>query len=235
MRLARRSSILKAMEDSGATGTGAANLPATAKTTYGVTEVVSAIVLSAAALCTTFAGYQADLWDGEQAAHYSQANALRTESSRAALIANQIQGVDMMTFSNWLSARAAGEHTLEDFYRQRFRPPFAQAMDAWAALRPLENQNAPKTPFEMPQYRIPQRTQADTLERQAQDMFEAGQEANRKGDSFVLATVILANSLFFGGINQIPHDPRTRKVLLGVAIAFLGAGVAYLLTLPLAP
>jgi hypothetical protein len=48
-------------------------------------EWISAIVLSIAALATSRATYEAGLWDGQQAADYSQANAFYIKSANVAL------------------------------------------------------------------------------------------------------------------------------------------------------
>ena len=40
-------------------------------------EVASAIIISIAGLGASWASYEAGLWDGDQAAHYTRANLLR--------------------------------------------------------------------------------------------------------------------------------------------------------------
>ena len=215
----------------------AAAPPAQAKAALGdrITELVSASVLSAAALLTAIASYQADLWDGEQAARYAQAGALRVEASRAALHAGQIQGADLMAFGAWLSAHAENNAELDGYYRQRFRPEFKRVFEEWAAQRPRENPNAASSPFVLPGYSVAELDRAEALEQRANEAYLKGQDANEKGDKFVLATVILANALFFGGINQISQSRRTRLVLLGMSVIFVVLGAIHLATLPLAP
>jgi hypothetical protein len=87
----------------------------------------------------------------------------------------------------------------------------------------------------MPGYDAGARRAAADLDRQAHEKFARGQEANERGDRFVLATVILANALFFGGINQLPHGKRIRTSLLVIAIAFCLFGVVRVAMLPAAP
>ncbi|MES1198649.1 MAG: hypothetical protein ABUS48_01560 [Pseudomonadota bacterium] len=198
-------------------------------------DLWSALALSAAALVTAYASYQAELWDGQQAAFYSQANALHTESSQENLTANQLETADLLIFSAWLNARGAGEDRLETFYHERFRPDFLRAFDAWIATNPQTNPQAPPTPFAMPDYRLAQRAHAQALDAQAKRAFEQGQDANEHGDAFVLGTVILASALFFGGINQIPHSLKTRIILLAVSAIFFVVGGVYIATLPPAP
>src|SRR5262249_30179163 len=113
-------------------------------------DLLSAIVLSAAALLTTYASYQCELWGGEQAANYSRANAIRVEASRASLTANQEEAVDLMLFGSWLEAHAQDQVALEYFYRTRFRAEFSPAFQAWLASNPETNPHAAATPFAMP-------------------------------------------------------------------------------------
>jgi hypothetical protein len=105
----------------------------------------------------------------------------------------------------------------------------------WAERKPRENPSAPPTPFAMPEYELKDRRAAADLERKAQDKFAAGEDADEKGDKFVLTTVVLANALFFGGINQLSQNKGMRKVLLGIAIAFCVFGIGRIALLPPAP
>jgi hypothetical protein len=198
-------------------------------------DLLSATVLGVAALATAYASYQAELWDGEQAALYTDANALRVEASKVSLRAGQLEGADLMSFGAYLSAYASDKEMLKQFYVERFRPEFKEVFNAWLESHPLANPNAPPTPFALPNYDLKERRQADELERQAQEKFAGGEDANERGDRFVLATVVLANALFFGGINQLPHSIPIRKVLLGLAAAFCVLGVAYIALLQPAP
>jgi hypothetical protein len=194
--------------------------------------LLSALVLSASALATAYASYQAALWDGEQGALYTSANGLRVEASKASLRSGQVEATDLMAFGAWLSARAENKPELEDFYVQRFRPEFARVFAAWIATSPRTNPAAPPSPFAMPDYDSVRQKEAEALEQKAQDAFAAGQDANDKSDAFVLATVILANAMFFGGINQIPHNKLIRGILLWVSVLFCVLGIVRLALLP---
>ena len=198
-------------------------------------DLLSAIVLGVAALATAYASYQAALWDGEQAALYTEANAMRVEASKVSLQAGQLEGADLMAFGAYLSAYSANEEQLKQFYVQRFRPEFLRVFNIWMESRPLQNPDAAPTPFALPEYDLKERKMADDMERQAHEKFAAGETANDKGDRFVLATVILANALFFGGIAQLPSSPLIRRVLIGLAAAFCVLGVLRIVTLEPAP
>ena len=199
-------------------------------------EVAAAVVISVAAAMTSWVGFQAALWDGEQAAHYTQAGAARVQATKAATAGGQLEIADLMMFQAWLSAAAQKEPVLQDFYRQRFRPEFAVAFEAWLKLKPLENPAAPLMPFVMPQYRSAQLAEAERLQKQADALFDRGQKDNDISDRFVRGTVLLAVALFFGGISQTFKSTTIKGTLVGVAFIVClisAAQVAHLPTLSL--
>jgi hypothetical protein len=195
-------------------------------------EVLAAIILSVAALLTSWASFQAALWDGEQAAAYTRAGAARVEASTLATRNGQREGVDLILFTQWLDAYARGDARLQDFYRKRFQPDFARAFDLWLALRPQENPGAPSSPFAMPQYRPRLAAVARETDARADALFEKGQKANDISDAFVQATVILALALFLGGIGQTFHGRRTRIALSAMAAVACILGLLRLSMLP---
>ena len=201
-----------------------------------IVEVAAAVVISVAAAMTSWVGFQAALWDGEQAAHYTQAGASRVQATSAATSSGQLETADLLMFQGWLSATAQKEPVLQAFYRQRFRPEFTRAFEAWLKAEPLTNPAAPPSPFAMPQYHLAQRAESQRLQRQADALFERGQKDNDISDRFVRATVLLAVALFFGGISQTFEATRVKGSLIVVAIIICilsAAQVAHLPTLSL--
>jgi hypothetical protein len=66
---------------------------------------------------------------------------------------------------------------------------------------------------------------------QSQKTFKEGQEANRHGDNFELATVIFAVSMFFLGIALVFKTDVRWKMLTAGGV-FLGGGIMFMITLP---
>jgi len=199
---------------------------------YRMTELVAAILLSIAALLTSYAGFQGQLWDGEQASNYALAEQTRTEASKNEMIAGQRTGIDVMLFTQWLAAATSNNDALAKFYRVRFRPEFRTVFERWIATRPLENPDAPPTPFNMPGY-LEQSTQAaKTTDRKANQYFAAGQRANNISDAFGQATVIFALALFMGGITQTFDTRKTRIMLLSLSALCTLLGVVRIIGLP---
>jgi hypothetical protein len=151
-------------------------------------EAVATVILALAAVATAWSGYQASRWHGEQAIAFSHANAARVESTRASNLANAQTEIDVATFTQWVDAYARHESRLADFYRRRFRGEVQPAVAAWVATHPLENPNAPLTPFAMPNYRLAAAARADRLEVAAE---AAAAEASRdiqQANDYVLAS-----------------------------------------------
>jgi hypothetical protein len=200
-----------------------------------ITDALAAIVLSIAALLTSWASFQAALWDGEQASAYTRAGQARVQASLLATENGQYQAGDLFLFIQWLNAYAGQDRLLQDFYLKRFRPEFRRAFDAWAIRRPMQNSQAPNSPFVMPEYRPDLARQAQAADRHADQLFEQGQRCNDISDSYVGATVVLALALFLGGIGQTfkrPHLTAGLTVLAALACVF---GFVRLIALPALP
>jgi hypothetical protein len=206
--------------------------PGSHERSYRLTELAAAILLSIAALLTSYAGFQGELWDGEQAANYALAEQTRTDASTGEMIAGQHSGIDAMIFTQWLGAYTSGNDGLADFYRARFRPEFRKVFEQWIATRPLANPKSPPSPFHMPGY-LDQSTQgAMATKLKADQFFAAGQKANDISDAYGQATVIFALALFMGGITQTFDTRKTRILLLSLSAFCTLLGVVRIIGLP---
>lgn len=195
-------------------------------------ELLATVLLAIAAVATAWSSYQAARWSGNQAIEFSKANAARVESTRVSTVAGQQTEVDVITFTQWANAYAAGDQDLSDFYFQRFRPEFRPAARAWVATEPLENPDAPPTPFVMPQYQLAATDEADALATEAENHTAAATESNQRSDNYVLAVVLFAASLFFAGISTKLSQPRQRTGILALGYLFFLGTLAWVLTFP---
>lgn len=187
-----------------------------------IIETAGALILSLAALLTSWSGYQAGRWNGVMATSFGQAGALRVESARASALAGRQTQIDLQLFGSWLDAYAAGNQQLADFYRERFRDEFQPAFEAWLASGPLTNPDALPSPFDQPEYQLVATSEAQRLEAEASTAFERGTRANQIGDDYVFNAVLLALALFFAGM-------ANRFAWLAVKGALLGMGLLLLL------
>jgi hypothetical protein len=196
-------------------------------------EMIATIILALATLATAWSGYQAARWGGEQSTLYSQAGALRTESTRASTKAGQIAQIDIGIFTNWVNAFAVDNQELADFYEARFRPEFRVAFEAWLATDPRNNPEAPKTPFSMPEYELKSSQEAEQLEQEASRTFDEGSAANQIADSYILNTVILASVLFLAGVQSRIKSVPARMVIVILSLFILAFGLVNIATYPI--
>lgn len=196
-------------------------------------ELIATIVLAFATLATAWSGYQSARWGGEQSAKYSQAGALRTESTRASTQAGQLTQIDIGLFANWINAFAADDQELADFYEERFRPEFKPAFEAWLATRPRLNPDAPPSPFSMPEYIVSAAQEAERLEQEASKTYNEGSVANEISDKYILNTVILASVLFLAGLQSRMKSVPARMFIVILSLLILVFGLVNIVTYPI--
>jgi hypothetical protein len=195
-------------------------------------EVVATVLLALTALATAWSGYQASLWDGIQSSNYTQASAARTEASQNHTEANQFRLADLSVFENYIDATVAGDTRLADFYRQRFRDEFEPAFEAWDALDPLNNPDAPPSPLAMPEYQLADDQEATDLTNRAEAKFNNGEDANRISDTYTATTLFFAAALFFAAISERFSYVPARATLLALAAVGLIVGTGLMVTQP---
>jgi hypothetical protein len=195
-------------------------------------EIITVAILAFAALSTAWSGYQASLWDGIQSSNYTQASAARTSAAQKHTEANQYRLADLSVFENFIDATLDGDTELAAFYRQRFRDEFEPAFEAWTALDPLTNPDAPPSPLAMPEYRLADDQEAGDLTARAEAKFKEGEDANSISDTFTATTLFFAAALFFAAISERFSYQRARAALLGLAVVGLLVGTTITLTQP---
>jgi hypothetical protein len=202
--------------------------------TERILELCAVLLLSLTTLATAWSGYQAARWSGEQSQLYARASATRIKAQQASTAAGQRRIDDQLYFNGWLDAREAGDQALATIYRNRFRPEFRPAFNAWIAQHPFTNAHAIPGPLYMPQYRLAETTQAAALDKRADELYQEGTDAKSHDDSYILSTVFFAAVLFFAGISLRLDWRPLRMIVLGLAAVMLLTGAAFVLTLPVA-
>jgi hypothetical protein len=195
-------------------------------------ELLVTILLVAAAVATAWSSYEAARWHGEQALATSKTNAIRIDAARAASRADAETQVDVATFIAWAGADQGGDKVVADFYVDRFRPEFATAFDAWLATDPLTNPSAPPTPFAMSEYKTASRTEAETLDAQAEKQAAVVAEDIQRASNYVLTVVLYAVVLFFAGMSTKIAGRRLRWLMIGAAYVLMAGTIAWLATFP---
>ena len=198
-------------------------VPEPPRRSFRAIELGATVLLAFAAVSTAWCGYQATRWNGEQAKAAASASATRFQAARAADLANAQTQVDVATFVAWADAYASDDQQLSDFYHARFRAEFAPAVDAWLATRPLQNADAPLTPFVMPEYKVASRADADRLDKEAEVLAAKVRQDLQRASNYVLGVVLCSVALFFGGVSTKVASPALRVVTLSIGcIVFLG-------------
>jgi hypothetical protein len=195
-------------------------------------EVFEAIVLAVVAVATAWSGYQAARWDGRQSLLYGRASKLRIEAQGTAAYATQLQLYDGLTVAEWLNAEARGDKQLATFFERRLFPELRPAFEAWKAMDPIHNPNAPPGPSLMPQYRNTAAEQAKQLNQEAAEIFEEGTQARERADQYVRITVTLATVLLLAALSQRFRTTGIRAGLIILAFLVLLAPLWRILTLP---
>jgi hypothetical protein len=196
-------------------------------------ELVATILLAFAAVATAWSGYQATRWNGEQAKASSRTNAIRIDAARAQGLAQAQTQVDVATFIQWVDAYAKKDTTLQDFYFKRFRTEFKPAVAAWLATKPLQNPDAPLTPFAMPQYKLAATDEAERLDSEAEVSAAQVRRNIQRSSNYVLGVVLFSVALFFAGTSTKLNDPRLRAVAVGVGCAVFLGTLVWIATSPI--
>lgn len=195
-------------------------------------EFFSAIVLALAAVLTAWCGYQAALWGGKQAKAYSDASAARIMAAQQTSEAMLRSSIHIGLFTEYAAAISQENQRLADFLYARFPPELKTATKAWRATDPLNNPNAPLSPFDMPAYQLPQQAEAQRLEEEAGQKSAEADQANAQSDQYVLLTVIFATVLFFGGISGKFQWRMIDLAMLAMGVVVLLGGLWSLLRSP---
>lgn len=197
-----------------------------------VRDAVALVILTVTAVLTAWSGFEASKWGGEMSIAFSRASAQRIEATRWSATAEAARGYDLQTFAVWLEAVAQGDDELAAFVEQRFAERFRPAFEEWVAARPLEDPDAPPSPFALDSYRPPGTTEAAEADARADASFEAALRNNQRGDDYTLLTVLFALVLFFTALSERAQRPLPRHALVALAGTLFVVGVVLLATFP---
>jgi hypothetical protein len=212
-------------------------------------ELALAVILALAAVGTAWAGFQSTKWSGVQANSYAAAAADRTESTRRSTEAGQLLTIDVISFTQWLTAlneeiiadpskRPQGSYqpdpnAVSGFLFNRFRAEFKPAVTAWLATHPLTDPQAPSTPFAMPEYKLAASAQSATLAERADRLAAKARRSNQRSDNYVLTAVLFALVLFFAALAGRFEPGRPRWIMFGMAVLALVGALTLLATFPI--
>jgi hypothetical protein len=195
-------------------------------------EFFGALVMSLATVATAWCAYQAALWGGDESRLYFEALSSRAEAGQLQNQAFLRTGFQASLFVEYAAAVSQGNEELAEFLVRRFPPELKAATEAWLATDPLDNPTAPLSPFDMPEYRLPEQEAAEQAEQMSVEQFEAALEADEHADNYVLLTVIFATVLFFSGISGKFQWQVIDAAVLTFGVLVLLGGLMFLLQMP---
>jgi hypothetical protein len=196
-------------------------------------EFFGALVLSAATVLTAWCAYQATLWGGDQSVASYEAAAAQIQATRYHNEALVKTTLHVTLFVQYVTAKSQENEKLADFLVQRFPPELKTAVDAWLATNPLKDPTAPKSPFSMAEYHLPEQDLARQAEQLSAVKQQASSDANDRSDRYVLLTVIFAMVLFFSGISGKFQWRVIDAAVLIAGVVVLVVGVAMVIRMPI--
>jgi len=197
-----------------------------------IVQISEAVLLALVTLAAAWAGYSAARWNTESRVDIARASSEGNLATRDDLSAISLRNFDASTFNAWFIAFTLNSPQKEAIAVHRFRPQFLVAFNAWMATDPLHNPNAPPGPTYMPQYKLPQQTQANALDNESAAKFQMGDQAGLTGDNYVRITVLLAVVLFLVGIGSSFKLRGVRYALVAFGSLLLILSIVLILQQP---
>ncbi len=196
-------------------------------------ELFSAALMAIATLLTAWSAYESSRWNGQSNTHQLNVIGALVNQSKFASLAEQQRSLDVSLYAEWVKAFNANDTRLAEFIFKRFPEPLKTATDAWRATDPLNNPQAPTSPFVMPEYALPESIEEQRWTEAAAAESDAANRASTVSDRYLLFTVIFATTLFFAGISGKfgSFAINAGVLLLGALILVIGAAIMF--TLPI--
>src|SRR5580704_17325709 len=159
-------------------------------------EPSSAILMAVATLSTAWCSYQSSKWNGQSSGLATNADRLARKGAVYQVQDNQVLGIQVQLFTDFVDAKVNGNEKLAQFYSDRFPPELRAAFDRWMEQKPFENSKADPRPFVPSLYKA---RYAEDIRQIAADASNDGAEAKRTGDigaRYLSNTVLFAMVLF---------------------------------------
>ena len=195
-------------------------------------EFFGALVMSVATVATAWCAYQAALWSGDETRLYFEASTMQVSAGQLENQALLRSNLHVGLFSQYITALAQKNDDLANFYTQRFPAELKTATTAWLATKPLTNPDAPLSPFDMLEYRLPEQSAAEQAMQTSVEKFEAALQADDIADNYILLTVIFAMVLFFSGISGKFQWQVIDAGVLAFGVVVLLGGLVMLAQMP---
>ncbi len=194
------------------------------------TDFVATLLLGLSAVGAGWAAYQSATWNSEALFTLDRADVVRRQSALAENRGMLRRMLDVGLFTTYLEACNRHDDAFARFVFQRLRQPLQTATTAWLATKPLQNPEAPPSPFAMKEYHLPEDDEALRLDAEGAQTLVRARLENKRADQYVLVTVPFAVASLFAGLSAKfrPRGIQRAIVAMGL-VAFAGAVVALML------
>lgn len=189
-------------------------------------EVCSAILMSFAVIATAWCSYQAARWNSRASVAFAKSNSSRSFAVVSADEADRKMILDVDTFLDFVELYdnpSIAREALESFKDHYFTDRLRRAVDAWTALDPRNNPDAPRNPFELPDYVVDSDIQARAYFNLADGYSTEARDYIRQSNDYTLLTVLFAVVLFFAGVSAKykRHAPAAINLIIGSLIFYV--------------
>lgn len=223
---------------------------------YTKVEFIATIILAVAAVLTAWTALQSAKWSGDQATHFSQAGANRTESTRFDNRATSLIVLDGQTFMQWGQAIQSenlafltdgierSDPTVYDaanptasgyffaLFRDDFRPRVAKWLEGGGPMNP--SGSSPFLPLEeYIEESVPAAAESERLANAADEKAALAAQDNQNSDDYVVTVVILAAVMFFAGVSSKMKARLNLNLMVGLSALLLVWAIVRLVTLPI--
>lgn len=184
-------------------------------------EITIASLLGIAAILTAFAAYKTDLADGDTLKAFQEGNAQYDDGNQQFNEGNAQYANDVNVFGQYAIASQEGEKTANYILNNLMDDPLYDATQAW-----LDSGKKDPSALDSDAYVVAAYDKADKLVEAGDEQYEIAYAKDKEGDSYTLATVILALSLFFGGVAGVTRSHSISLAMTAfAAISILGATI----------
>ena len=197
-------------------------------------EQFATLMLALSTICSAWCVYQSSKWGGLQSLSQGEANSARIDSSSMFNYEILTRVVDVQLGIQYVRADRNDDPNMVSFWGGRLRPEFKKAFLAWLAIDPLKNPNAPRGPFQMPEYVSPILNESERLSKLSTEKVTYARQANLNSDRYVLLTVLFASVLLFCGISTKFQAKDVRLVALGFGVIVCIIAFFFVFILPVA-
>jgi hypothetical protein len=193
-------------------------------------EIAAAALLALATLMSAWSAYNSARWHGRSTEYYSKSDFALTRSSELLDMKIQDKIVDSVVFANYVNTILAGDKAATEAYRARLHPRLRAAIDAWEKTAPMTNPEAPRTPFQMAEYKDVYSEESTKVANEARKYSSKARTAMHNSNNFILLTVLFAGVLFFAGISTKFESKKVKLTMLGFGlVVFLASVVIFAL------